>query len=186
MSAADPFPKDRFTATLRHVPAYARLAWALAREPVLSKMRRAAVVGAAGYLASPIDLVPGVIPVLGQLDDLAVAFAAIKLALAGLSPEKRRMHLQAVGLTDTDLADDVRTVGASVAWVARAGGRTAGRAAHAGGKAALKGTKVVGSAAVTAGGAAARIAGSMARSVGSTAKTRITVIRTRKDAPDAD
>src|SRR5699024_10174289 len=73
MADHDPFPRDRVTATIKRMPAYLRLSWRLARDPLLSRARRAAVVGAAGYLASPIDLVPGVIPVAGQLDDIAVA-----------------------------------------------------------------------------------------------------------------
>ena len=83
--ADDPFPRHRISALVRRMPAYLRLSWRLAKDPLLSKARRAAVVGAAGYLASPIDLVPGVIPLLGQLDDIAVAIAALRLALAGLS-----------------------------------------------------------------------------------------------------
>jgi uncharacterized membrane protein YkvA (DUF1232 family) len=127
----DPFPRERVAVMLRRMPAYLRLSWRLAKDPLLSKARRAAVVGAAGYLASPIDLVPGVIPVLGQLDDLAVALAAIRIALAGLSPERRAIHLEAVGLGDQDLAADLRTVGATTAWIGRASFRTTKRAAGA-------------------------------------------------------
>jgi uncharacterized membrane protein YkvA (DUF1232 family) len=130
MSARDPFPRERFASTARRLPAYGRLAWRLAREPLLSKARRATLVAAAGYLLSPIDAVPGVIPVLGQLDDLLVGFAAIKLALAGLSPSQRQAHLAAVGLDDRTLSDDVRAVGATSAWVARAAGRTGTRIAR--------------------------------------------------------
>ena len=72
----DPFPRERVAAMVRRMPAYLRLSWRLGKDPLLSKARRAAVIGAAGYLASPVDLVPGVIPVLGQLDDIAVALAA--------------------------------------------------------------------------------------------------------------
>ena len=136
---SDPFPGERVTAMARRLPAYLRLAWRLARDPLLSRARRAAVVGAAGYLASPIDLVPGVIPVLGQLDDLAVALAMIRLALSGLSPERRRLHLEAVGLADADLSADLRTIGAATAWTIRAGARTTARVVKVGGRAAIAG-----------------------------------------------
>lgn len=138
MSVRDPFPRERFAATARRLPAYGRLAWRLAREPLLSKTRRAALLAAAGYLLSPIDAVPGVIPVLGQLDDLLVGFAAIKVALAGLSPSQRQAHLAAVGLDDQTLAGDLRTVGATSAWVVRAGGRTATTVVTRGANVALK------------------------------------------------
>jgi len=132
----DPFPRERVAAMVRRMPAYLRLSWRLGKDPLLSKARRAAVIGAAGYLASPVDLVPGVIPVLGQLDDIAVALAALRLALGGLDPERRRVHLEAVGLEDGHLAADLRTVGATTGWIGRAGYRTTRRAAVAGGRAA--------------------------------------------------
>lgn len=132
MSATDPFPREEFGALARHLPAYARLAWRLAREPLLSRARRAAVVAAAGYLASPIDAVPGVIPVVGQLDDVAVAIAAIRFALAGLDADRRRVHLVAVGLEDGDLAADLRTTGRITAWLVRAAARGGLRGGRAG------------------------------------------------------
>ena len=133
----DPFPRERVAATLRRMPAYLKLAWRLGRDPLLSRARRAAIVAAAGYLASPIDLVPGVIPVLGQLDDIAVVLATLRFALAGLDAERRHMHLEAVGLGDDDLEEDLRTVAATSAWLVRAGARTTGRAVARGGKAAV-------------------------------------------------
>ena len=148
--AEDPFPRERVGATLRRMPAYLKLSWRLARDPLLSRARRAAVIAAAGYLASPIDLVPGVIPVVGQFDDIAFAIAALKLALSGLDPVRRHEHLQSVGLDDDDLAQDLRTAVVASAWLVRAGVRTTGRAARHGGKAAVVGGK----AAVTGGRAA--------------------------------
>ncbi|MHB8891840.1 MAG: YkvA family protein [Candidatus Limnocylindrales bacterium] len=165
----DPFPREPVAVMLRRLPAYLRLTWRLAREPLLSRARRAAIIGAAGYLASPIDLVPGVIPIVGQLDDLAVALAAIRIALSGLSPERRRLHLEAVGLTDADLTADLRTVGATTAWILRAGLRATARAAKVGGRAAVAGagTAARGSTAV------AKLAVSAARSASGAARERL-------------
>lgn len=161
----DPFPRERVTAMARRMPAYLKLAWRLAKDPLLSKARRAAVIGAAGYLASPVDLVPGVIPVLGQLDDIAVAIAALKIALSGLDPERRRVHLESVGLADDDLAADLRTVGATTAWIGRAGYRSTKRAASAGGRAAATGGRVVTERAVPAAKAMGSKAAPAARAV---------------------
>jgi uncharacterized membrane protein YkvA (DUF1232 family) len=125
----DPFPRDEFTALLRHLPAYARLAWTLARDPRLSRARRLAVLAGAAYVLSPIDLVPGFIPVAGQLDDVAVALGAIRLALNGLKPEFRAATLAAAHLTQADLDSDLRTTGAIAGWMARSGLRVTRRAA---------------------------------------------------------
>jgi uncharacterized membrane protein YkvA (DUF1232 family) len=152
----DPFPRERVTATLRRMPAYLKLAWRLGRDPLLSRARRAAIVAAAGYLASPIDLVPGVIPVLGQLDDIAVALATLRFALAGLDAERRHLHLEAVGLGDDDLANDLRTLAATSAWLVRAGARTTGKVAMQGGKLAVRGAKAAAAASVWTASAARR------------------------------
>jgi uncharacterized membrane protein YkvA (DUF1232 family) len=121
------FPREEFGRLVHHLPAYGRLAWALARDPRLSRLRRAAVVAAAGYVISPIDLVPGIIPVAGQLDDLLVALGAIRVALDGLKPEVRAEKLAAVGLAQADLDDDLRTTKAIIVWLGRAGVRSVRR-----------------------------------------------------------
>ena len=171
---ADPFPHERFGAMLRRLPAYLRLAWRLGRDPLLSRARRVAILAAAGYLASPIDLVPGVIPVLGQLDDLAVAIAALRLALDGLHPERRRMHLEAVGLVEADLADDLRTIGATTAWIARAAARLTARVVVEGGQAVATGVAFAARSTRTAAGRLADAARPRVRDAGTSARTRAT------------
>jgi uncharacterized membrane protein YkvA (DUF1232 family) len=142
--ADDPFPSEAFGALMRRLPRYAKLAFALGRDPAIAKARRAAVLAGAAYLVSPIDLVPGIIPVLGQLDDLLVVLLALKLALGGLEPTRRREHLASVGLAEEDLAADVRTVGSTTAWVGRRGVRLGARAATVGARAAARTTVAVG------------------------------------------
>jgi len=119
----DEFPREAFGALVRRLPRYARLAWALARDPRLSRARRAAVLVGAAYAISPIDLVPGIIPVVGQLDDVVVALGAIRIALNGLSPELRAERLAAANLTQADLDTDLRTTGRIAAWLGRSGVR---------------------------------------------------------------
>ncbi len=121
--ADDPFPRERFLALVRRLPGYGRLAWRLARDPRLSRRRRAAVAVAVAYLVSPIDLVPGIIPVAGQLDDAAVALLGLRFALRGLSASDRAAHLDASGLTAADLDHDLATVRTGAAWLLRRGGR---------------------------------------------------------------
>lgn len=112
---------------VRRFPAYARLAWGLGRDPRISGRRRAAVLAAAAYLASPIDLVPGLIPVAGQLDDAAVALLGLRFALRGLSLTDRGDLLRDAGLVESDLDDDLATVRAGAGWLLRRTGRIAAR-----------------------------------------------------------
>ena len=126
--AADPFPREEVSALIRRLPKYGRLAWALGRDPRLSRARRAAVLAGAAYVLSPIDLVPGSIPVVGPLDDVLVALGAIRLALNGLKPEVRAERLAAAGLTHEHLDADIRTTGRVAAWLGRSGVRLGMRA----------------------------------------------------------
>ena len=131
----DPFPTSRFTALLRRLPRYGRLAWRLGRDERLPGSRRAALIAGAVYLASPIDLVPGFIPVAGQLDDAAAVLVALRLALRGLPARERQRALADAGLEQDDLDVDLRTIGAVYAWLGRQGARLAWRGALAIGRA---------------------------------------------------
>ncbi len=119
--AGDPFPRARLAALIGRVPRYLRLAWGLAGEPRLSRRHRAGLLAAAGYLASPVDLIPGLIPIVGQLDDLAFALLAVRSALRALDPATRERHLIAVGLAPADLDEDLGTLAATAAWLTRRG-----------------------------------------------------------------
>jgi uncharacterized membrane protein YkvA (DUF1232 family) len=55
----------------------------LARDPRISRPRRAALFIALGYLALPIDLVPDFLPGIGQLDDAVVLGLALRLVVHG-------------------------------------------------------------------------------------------------------
>jgi uncharacterized membrane protein YkvA (DUF1232 family) len=117
----DPFPRARLGALVVRLPRYLRLAWGLAGEPGLSRTRKAGVLAAAAYLASPVDLVPGIIPIVGQLDDMAVTLLALRAALRALDPATRERHLAAAGLAPGDMDQDVGTVAVTAAWLARRG-----------------------------------------------------------------
>lgn len=64
---------------LRHLPNFVRLYWRLFRDPRVSLLAKGVLIAAAAYLALPVDLVPDLVPVLGQLDDIAVLIGACKL-----------------------------------------------------------------------------------------------------------
>lgn len=120
---SDPFPRERFGSLIGRLPRYLRLAWGLVGEPSLPRSRKAAVLGAAAYLASPVDLVPGIIPVVGQLDDVAISILALRAALRALDEPTRLRVLTEAGLTQADLDSDLATVGLAARWLARRGYR---------------------------------------------------------------
>lgn len=61
------------TALLRALPDIARLIARLVRDPVLPRAAKIALIAAAVYLASPLDLIPDFIPFLGFFDDVVLA-----------------------------------------------------------------------------------------------------------------
>lgn len=119
---------------LRRVPAYSRLAWALVRDRRIRRRDRIVLIGGLGYLLSPIDLIPGFIPVLGQLDDLAVALWTLRRTLQSCPPEVAAAHLAARGLTLEALDDDLARVTRSGRLVTRAALRLGGRALRGAGR----------------------------------------------------
>lgn len=54
------------------LPRLARLLWRLSRDPRVPARTKATMFIIAGYLVSPIDVIPDFIPGIGQLDDLVV------------------------------------------------------------------------------------------------------------------
>jgi uncharacterized membrane protein YkvA (DUF1232 family) len=50
-------------------------------DPRVDRRRKALLAGAVAYLATPIDLVPDVIPIAGQLDDAIVVALALRAVL---------------------------------------------------------------------------------------------------------
>jgi uncharacterized membrane protein YkvA (DUF1232 family) len=55
----------------------------LARNPGISRPRRAVLFLVLGYLALPIDLVPDFLPGIGQLDDAVILGLALRLVVHG-------------------------------------------------------------------------------------------------------
>ena len=117
---------DRFWIALRRLPRYLRLVAGLARDPSVPKRAKAALAIGGLYTVSPIDLVPGIIPVAGQLDDLFVLLFAVRHAIRACPPPVALGHLERVGITLSDIDDDVRAVRATARWLAVKGVRAGG------------------------------------------------------------
>jgi uncharacterized membrane protein YkvA (DUF1232 family) len=61
------------TALLRALPSLVRMIGQLVTDPMLPRAAKIALGAAMVYLASPIDVIPDFIPLLGYLDDLLLA-----------------------------------------------------------------------------------------------------------------
>jgi uncharacterized membrane protein YkvA (DUF1232 family) len=128
---------DRFWMAVRRLPKYLRLAANLARDNEVPKSAKAVLVVGGAYSISPIDLVPGIIPVAGQLDDLAVLLFALRQAIRSSPPAVAAAHLERVGLEQKDFDDDLAATKDTALWLVGKGLRatksiavTSGRGAN--------------------------------------------------------
>ena len=119
----------RFGTLVLRLPRYGRLAFRLSKDSRLTPAQRALVLGGAAYVLSPIDPIPGFIPVVGQLDCLAVVLLSLRSVLRRCRPEVAAEHLEATGLSLATIDADLATVRATAIWVARGVGRTVSRVA---------------------------------------------------------
>lgn len=112
---------------IKRIPAYTRLILALLKDPRISKKQKAALGVGLAYLASPIDFIPGVVPVLGQLDDLLATLIAINVALSLAPRDVVEPHLKDCGLTLEVIEEDAVAVKRTIKDLSIAVAKAAGR-----------------------------------------------------------
>jgi len=116
-------------ALIKRLPTYVRLSAALSRDSRVPRMAKATLALCGIYVVSPIDLIPGLIPVAGQLDDLYVMLAGLQQAVRMTPSAVVEEHLNAVGLTATAIDDDLAALRTFVrqgfAWTFHQGERVA-------------------------------------------------------------
>jgi uncharacterized membrane protein YkvA (DUF1232 family) len=84
--------KTRLRAALRLIPDVVRLLRRLAADPTLPRGVRIRLWLLLIYLASPIDLIPDFIPVLGYADDAIIVAIAIRSISRRAGPEALQRH----------------------------------------------------------------------------------------------
>lgn len=111
-------PVARLAGVVTRLPRYLKLALGLARDSRVPGGAKVALAAGIGYVAMPVDLVPGIIPVAGQLDDLAALLLALRQAVRASPAEVAREHLDRTGLSEGALDADLRTLAVVAVWVA--------------------------------------------------------------------
>lgn len=99
-----------FWEVVKRTPAYARLIANMSRDPEIPAQAKASLFVGGAYLVSPVDLIPGLIPVAGQVDDLYVVLTALQLALRTSPPEAADRHLAAQGLHRDQIDHDLSVI----------------------------------------------------------------------------
>jgi uncharacterized membrane protein YkvA (DUF1232 family) len=95
---------------LVEVPKHGKLAYCLLRDERVPRAPKALLLGALAVIVSPLDL-PAWVPVLGELDMLALAILAVQTFIEACPEDIRREHEAALdaqqSVFDRDLKDTV-------------------------------------------------------------------------------
>ena len=121
---------SRAKTVLFDVPRHGKLAYCLMRDERIPAAPKAVLLGALGVIVSPLDF-PAWIPVLGELDMLALGILAVETFVAACPEEIRREHEEALKMKQSIWDRDVRdTVGAARNGVGRLVDRIRSRVRH--------------------------------------------------------
>ena len=81
---------------LLHLPSFVRLYWRLLRDGRVSIWPKALLLGAIAYVVLPFDLIPDVIPIVGEIDDLVVLVLAARWFMQWCPPDVVHEHVRAM------------------------------------------------------------------------------------------
>lgn len=104
-------PKDMAEVVdlIRRLPTYIRLVWALIRDGRVPAGQKLILAGIGAYLFFPIDLIPDFVPVLGQLDDLAVVLLGLDFFIRSAPADIVEEHLAKISQDKDQLRRDIAT-----------------------------------------------------------------------------
>lgn len=129
---------QRFAELVKRIPAYMKLVRQLISDPNVSGKSKAILSAGGVYALSPIDLVPGIIPVAGQLDDAYALLYGLQRCLASMPEELAAQHLASAGVSQQDIDNDIslvisiaKRIGKLVIHAGARAGATIGRAGKA-------------------------------------------------------
>ena len=90
------------------LPTYARMVWGIMRDPRTPLGLKGLLAAALAYVVLPVDLIPDVIPILGQADDLTVLLLVLDLFIQNAPAEVRAEHAARARSGNADLDRDLQ------------------------------------------------------------------------------
>ena len=90
------------------LPTYARTVWGIMRDPRTPIGLKAMMAAALAYVVFPVDLVPDVIPIIGQADDLTILLLVLDMFIQNAPAEVRAEHAARARNGTADLDRDLQ------------------------------------------------------------------------------
>ncbi|MBB6214657.1 uncharacterized membrane protein YkvA (DUF1232 family) [Anaerosolibacter carboniphilus] len=137
--------RNEILIVIKRLPKYTKLVYHLYKASFVTRKQKLLLSTAMGYLISPIELIPGFIPVMGQVDDLIIVLTILKRVLKANKNEMIQDLLLKQGLTLESIDEDIRISMEVAKGMMRKAGRFMGRSLLWTGKASISfGKKVFG------------------------------------------
>ncbi len=90
------------------LPTYARTVWGIMRDPRTPIGLKGMMAAALAYVVFPVDLVPDVIPIIGQADDLTILLLVLDMFIQNAPAEVRAEHAARARNGTADLDHDLQ------------------------------------------------------------------------------
>ncbi len=90
------------------LPSYSKLLVKLYKSPDIRKRHKVLLSMGIAYSVSPIELIPGIIPVAGQLDNLLIILRCLKKVLLASDEAVRQKFLEEAGITIEEIDEDIK------------------------------------------------------------------------------
>ncbi|MFQ5665196.1 MAG: YkvA family protein [Candidatus Binatia bacterium] len=81
---------------MRYLPQFVQLYWRLLRDPRVSVWPKALLLLSVLYVLSPVDILPDVMPLLGQADDLVLVIVVCRLFMYMCPREVVQEHVRRI------------------------------------------------------------------------------------------
>ncbi|HWR61708.1 MAG TPA: DUF1232 domain-containing protein [Clostridia bacterium] len=132
--------KDIFS-IIEKLPSYSKLLFKLYRSKGISRRHKLTLSAGIAYSLSPIDIIPGIIPVAGQLDNLLVMLRCLEKVLDKTDPEITGPYLEEAGIKPEEIKEDIRLVKHTLKEIGRGMSRVLANTGKTAGYLAIYGVK---------------------------------------------
>lgn len=132
--------KDIFS-VIGKLPKYSKLLIKLYKSRDVRKRHKILLSMGIAYSLSPIELIPGIIPVAGQLDNLLVMLRCLEKVLSKTDEQTRDKYLQEEGITLEEIRDDIKLTSDTLKAIGRGTAKIVSNTVRSAGYAALYGIR---------------------------------------------